>query len=243
MHAYHQVFVAVGVIDAIALALTLYIVYVLLKLNKLLGMRSLMLVFVGYMVFSIGLGLSIASSMLVIFYGPSQPRGHPTLVLGAYGRGPLPGEELALRIGFTAWNILGYSSIVYAISYLLVLSGLILSRYKALGYKDVEEKSSRTSILATMTPITVLEAAQPIVQSSYLLIIGDSISLIALASIVLFHCGYLRGRLGYLLLLASHAIRLLAVIATSPWILVAAELVRPFGLILIATALVGASRK
>ncbi len=242
MHAYHQVFLIVGVVDAIALILSVYIVYVLLKLNKLLGTKSLLLVFAGYLVFSLGLSLSIASSMLVFFYGPSEPRGPPELIVGAR-RGLFLGEGLAFRVGFTAWNIIGYSSIVYAVSYLLVLAGLLISRYKVVETnQDNLGVSTRAPLVAISIP-TVLGAAQPVIHASYLLLAGDGLSLILLIGIVFLHCGYLRGRLGYLLLLASHAFRLLAVFSVNPWILVIAELVRPLGLILIATALAEASRK
>ncbi len=245
MHAYHQMFILVGLIDAVVLVLTAYIVYVLMKLNRLVGTKGLLLVLIGYFVFSLGLSLSIASSMLVVFYGPNEPRGPPGLVIGTR-RGLFLGEELALRVGFAAWSIIGYSSIVYAVSYALVLAGLITSRY-SMGGIDVTNRDTsdykRLFLATTFVPNSILGAAQPLLSASYLLLTGDGVSIALLAGIVFFHSGYLRGRLGYLLLLVSHALRLLAVFSTSPWVLIVAEIVRPLGLILIATALAGASKK
>ncbi len=243
MHTYHQVFLMVGVIDVVALVLTIYIVYVLLKLNRLVGSKGLLLVLAGYLVFSLGLGLSIASSILVFFYGSSGHHDPPEPIIRAH-RGLFSGEDLAFRVGFIAWSIIGYSSIVYAASYLLILVGLLASRYR------VKETNPNTSgennyalLVAVSAPVTVLGVARPILHASYLLLVGDGFSIILLVSIILLHCGYLRGLLGYILLLVSHIFRLLAVFLASPWTLIVAELVRPLGLILIATALAGASRK
>ncbi len=116
------------------------------------------------------------------------------------------------RVGTHAWSIIQLSGIVYAIAYALILVALIRGLEKI-----------HYSALILVSPV----------------VIGDIVSTALLSAIVFVHRGRIGGKVGYIILLLSHIIRLISAMLLLPQLLMLAEALRPIALLIIALMLWG----
>lgn len=124
--------------------------------------------------------------------------------------------------GSVSWDLVSYAGLVFPPAYALILAGILAESV------EVEEPGGQGGILA--------------VSATGLLLGGDAFSISTLSMIAFSKLQYSKldaGTVGYMLMLVSHTLRLLAVVAGTAWLIALAETLRPSSLLAIMAGLRG----
>ena len=220
------------ILNIASASIALYIVYKIYRIYRLLKDKYLLLIVLGFLVLAIGSLVSMLSSTYVLVeerdsqglylehmsnYTDHMPmhdhEKHPMTPMYPYGPMHHPwihGEKSP------SWKIISFSSPLYPLAYLLILLGIV--------GEFIEEKS--------------LGAYYIFLSTGSILVLGsDILSLIILTVILVLSIEkrtFTIGCIGYILFLASHLLRAIAVIMGSPGVFLFGEILRPMGLVAIA---------
>ncbi|WFO74763.1 hypothetical protein J4526_06715 [Desulfurococcaceae archaeon MEX13E-LK6-19] len=224
-------FIVSSIMNIIAIAIVVLILTRLYRLQRMIGITSLVLLTAGYTVFLVGLMLSCIAGFATFFHKitiTTEPVYHQHFHTVEYKEHKWsgPGEALAGHIGFWSWLVYGLSGMMYSLAYTLMLVSLLISREEITDSDAGENKFYQVAVHSPLIGVF-----------GYILFFGDAVSAILTALIVIIHKGSIEGRLGYGVLLVSHVVRLAAILMQNPILFAMAETLRPIGLYFIALCL------
>ncbi len=216
---YHEVMLAIALLDALAAPLALLIAYKVFALHRLIGSRGLLLLGLGFSALSAALIFSGIAGYLA--YSEAQTTVEPEFPMGHGWMHGMPhpwpaGEESV------SWDLVSYAGLVFPLAYALILAGILVESV------EVEEPGSQGGVLA--------------LSATGLLLGGDAFSISILSMITFNKLQYSRldaGTIGYMVMLVSHILRLLAVVTGTAWLIALAEALRPSSLLAIVAGLRG----
>ncbi len=216
---YHEVMLAIALLDALAAPLALFIAYKVFALHRLISSRGLLLLGLGFSALSAALIFSgiagyLAYSEAQAVVEPQYPMGHGWMHGMVH---PWPAGEESV-----SWDMVSYAGLVFPLAYAFILAGILTERVR------VEEPGVQGGVLA--------------VSATSLLLGGDAFSISILSMITFDKLQYSRldaGTAGYMVMLISHVLRLLAVVSGTAWLIALAEALRPSSLLAIAAGLRG----